>query len=446
MGLTVDETAFGYNAALLSRTGHDENGRLLPLFVLSINGQDWRQPVTQYYLAGLFKIFGPSIYLLRFSSILITLLSSFLLFCLAKKINGNLFALFAVAIFLATPLIMIQSHMGLDNIMPIPFTLLWLFGLYRYGQTKKLRYVAISAVSLGISFYTYKGMRAVVPVWGVISILYLYFLKINSLKSIFFFSLFISPFVLAIPYLHHLYPGAIFGGARPKTESIYDFLYPYLSSFDPTFLYIKGDATPFHSTGRHGMMLLVTLPIFIIGIASSVRLKRFHWFLLLAFFSAPLLYGFVDSVHRASRLMCLIPLYSLICAVGLSCLSGLKSKIATPLLALFLFAAAFNYYDFVKFYWHDYAKFTQNFLGDLKPYLSFKQLKIESEMLDLKPYVSDDISSDFFASIYFPHGLPEIHRDLSPPPGSILLTNREEVPGMVRLKNVKLLYHHLQTN
>lgn len=444
MGLTVDESAFGLNAALLSHSGYDENGRFMPLFVLSINGQDWRQPVTQYYLAALFKIFGPSLYLLRFSSVLITLFSSLLLFYFAQKISSILFAAFAVMIFVATPLIMIQSHMGLDNIMPIPFTLFWLFGLYQYSQTKKIKYIAISAISLGISFYTYKGMRAVVPVWGVISVFYLYLLKINSVKSIFFFSLFVSPFIIALPYLHHLYPGAIFGGVRPKTESVYDFLYPYLSSFDLTFLYIKGDATPFHSTNRHGMMLLSTLPIFIYGIFSSLKSKKtFYRFLLLSFFSAPLLYGFVDSVHRASRLMCLIPPYSLICAVGLDHVLKIKSKLKTAILIIFFAIATYNYYDFVKFYWNDYAKFTQNFLGDLKPYLSFKQLKDQSDKLKLKPYISDDISSQFFESIYFPDGLSKIHRDLSPPNGSILLTNRENIPGMTRLDS-KPLYYYFQ--
>lgn len=45
-GLTVDESAFGYNAALLAKTAHDENGRFLPIFVHSTKQTDWRQPVT----------------------------------------------------------------------------------------------------------------------------------------------------------------------------------------------------------------------------------------------------------------------------------------------------------------------------------------------------------------------------------------------------------------
>ena len=79
-GITGDEAAFGYNAILLSRTLHDENGRKLPVFVLSLNGTDWRQPVTQYFITAYFKIFGPSLFNLRFTSVLIAVVSIWLIY------------------------------------------------------------------------------------------------------------------------------------------------------------------------------------------------------------------------------------------------------------------------------------------------------------------------------------------------------------------------------
>ena len=41
-GITGDEASFGYNGILLARTLRDENGRRLPVFVLSLGGTDWR--------------------------------------------------------------------------------------------------------------------------------------------------------------------------------------------------------------------------------------------------------------------------------------------------------------------------------------------------------------------------------------------------------------------
>jgi len=444
MGITGDEDALGYNAVLISRTGHDENGRFLPLFVLGNNGTDWKQPITQYYISILFKLFTPSIFLLRFSSILITLISSLLLFKLSKIIFGTSYAALTIFVFLTTPLIMIQSHMGLDNIMPIPFAIVWIYCLFQYQQTQKTKYLIISAISLGINFYTYKGMRAVVPIWYILSLIYIYQKPLlSNIKHYFIFSLYSLPFVLISPYLNHLYPGSIFGGSRPYFENIYNFLYPYLSSFDPTFMYIKGDELLYHSTTYHGFFLLASLPIFILGIYNSVRSNKFSRFLLIIFFTTPILYGTVNSVHRASRLMCLIPFYSLICTFGFIKLTEISKKYYKYIYALIFCIFLINYFDFLNYYYFDYAKKTQAIVGDLKYYLSFKSLKTCSDKLHLTPYVSKDISHKFFESIYFDDNLKYINQDQSPPSGSILLTNRNSIDGMTNL-NANLKYHQLQ--
>lgn len=443
MGLTADETAMGYNAALLSNSYHDENGRFLPLFVLSNDGTDWKQPVTQYYLAILFKIFSPSLFLLRFSSVIIVILSTFLLYKLLRQQDysfGN--SVFSLLIFLSTPLIMIQSHMGLDNIMPIPFILIFLYFLFKFQKFSKFKYLIISALSLGITFYTYKGMRAIFPIWYFLSILYL-FIPRKKYLSVIIFSAFSLPFMLISPFINHIYPGSIFGGARPQFDSIYNFIYPYLSSFDLTFLFIKGDETLYHSTGIHGMFLLSTMPLFLFGIYSSITKNKNSRFLLALFFFAPMLYGSVNSVHRASRLMCLIPLYAIICINGLMLIKLIIKKYYVLILALLLILMSANYLDFLIYYYNTYAKLTQSVVGDLKPYLSYKYLKDESIKTNLIPYVAKDISNPFYEAIYFPDGIHVIHEDSTPPSGSILLSNRKIIEGMNNI-NANMLYYYIQ--
>ena len=119
-GLTTDEAAFAYNAALLEKTGHDQNGRFMPVFVLSINGVDWRQPVSQYFITAFFKIFGPSIFSLRLSTVVILLLSTFLIYFWLSKIDNRQTGIIGSLVFLTTPIVMIQTHMALDNIFPYP--------------------------------------------------------------------------------------------------------------------------------------------------------------------------------------------------------------------------------------------------------------------------------------------------------------------------------------
>ena len=448
-GLTVDEAAFGYNAVLLSETGRDQNGRFLPIFVLSIDGKDWRQPVTQYYLAGLFKVFGASVYGLRFSSVIITIISTILLFFLTSKLLSTRWAIFSSLIFLTTPLVMIQSHMGLDNIMPIPFTIIWLYRSYLFTKTQKKRYLVLSALSLGINFYTYKAMRAAVPVWVLVTIGYIliyhykdhWFLTIKkSFKDILVFSLSVFPFFAVIPFLEMKYAGAILGGSSPSFSSIYSVIYPYFSSFDITFMYIMGDLTKFHSTQQHGMMLLATAPLFFTGLYYAVRRKGFWAFVLISYFSAPLLFGLVGSTHRASRLMMLIPLYSLLVTLGAKQLWENIPKIYyRSSLILIILLMVINYTDFVNYYWFTYPKFTEEVFGHLDYYKSYEKLAKEASARNLAPYIVEDIASSsgesgrFFEAIYFEAPTIKIHQDEIPPQKSILMTHRENVPEMNKL-------------
>lgn len=437
-GLTVDESAFGWNAALLSKTGHDQNGKFLPLFVSSINNSDWRQPWTQYYLTVFFKIFGISVYNLRLSSVILILFSSILLFKFVTKLLDWRYALVSVFLFVFTPIIFMHSHLGLDNIMPIPFAIIWLNNIYQYQLNKKDKYLIYSAIALGASFYTYKGMRAVVPIWATLSVFYVIYLnykpKINTIKLIkktlpFIFA--ILPFFLIIPYLSHLYPGAIFGGARPKISDIYTLVYAYFSHFDLNFLFIKGDALLFHSTQKHGMMLLMTAPLFFIGIYQSIRKKSFWLFITLTFFSAPLLYGLVDSVYRASRIQVVVPSYVLICILGLSTITKYKySKIIISFLTILTFL---NLFSFLKYYWFTYPKFTENIFGNMNRNESYRVFAKESQQRDLPHYVDSEAYEGFFDNIYFDKPSIILDHQEIPPPHSIYLSTKGDLPGFEKL-------------
>lgn len=440
-GLTLDEASFGYNATLLSQTAHDQNGRFLPVFVLTSDGHDWRQPVTQYYYALLFFIFGPSVFLLRFASVLIAAISTLMIYYLARKLIDQNSALIAAAVFALSPLVYIQSHLGLDNIVPVPFALLWLIAFYHYSQTKSRQWLIISAVSLGLAFYSYKGMRAIVPVWTLTSLFWLYSsAKQNKFKapSIFFFSL--LPFFLIIPILERLYAGATLGNSRPVYNHIYEFFLPYLSSFDPSYLFVKGDLVANHSTDRHGVLLLASLPLIILGTYASFQSKNKFWrFITISLFLAPLLYGLVGSVHRYSRLMALLPLYSLLAGLGWQALFHFKSLLVKPIAFLLLLLTVLNFTDFFKFYFTTYPGVTYSLVGELDYHLDVKQQSLIAKKQNLTPLTHGQVTQEggdalkFYQAVYFGEPLQSIPNDEPTPPGSILMTQRAQVPGMVRV-------------
>jgi len=444
-GLTIDEAAFGYNGVLLSESYHDENGEFLPFFVNSISGKDWRQPVTQYFIAFVFKFIKPSVFTLRLSSVLVALFSVYLIFLLARKLLGEKYAYISSILLVTTPIIFIQSHMALDNIMPVPFALMWLLCIFQFEKKKSMKYLFLAGVSLGISFYTYKAMRIIVPVWGMVTVVYLYSKVAGSVKEKIsnLFEQFVAffsgafPFILLIPFLSANYPGAMAGGYRFKSMPLHDFLLPYLSTFDPSFLFIKGDLTPYHSTGIHGMFLLATLPLFLIGLYRAIK-KRGYWtFVLLSFFSAPLLFGLVNSVYRASRLLVMVPSYVLISALGIKYLSKRKVWLFITLLLV-----AINFIGFSKYYWYKYPKAVVGSFSQTKD-LNYSIFAKEAKKRGLKPFVDEDMyNSDgdvafFYEAAFFDESISKWKVDMELPEDSILMTYRENVEGLVPL-NLKL--------
>jgi hypothetical protein len=70
-GFFTDESSIVYNAYTISQTGSDEYGVRWPLYFRAFNlgaSQEYKNPTYIYLLAGLFKIFGPSIWLARILS------------------------------------------------------------------------------------------------------------------------------------------------------------------------------------------------------------------------------------------------------------------------------------------------------------------------------------------------------------------------------------------
>src|SRR3989339_1537486 len=305
-GLTIDEASFGYNAVLLSRTGHDENGRFLPVFILSINKTDWRQPITQYFITSFFKIFSPSVFTLRFTSAIIGAISVSLIYLIG--------GIWASILLIFTPVFFMHTHLGLDNIMPVPFILVWLICLLNYSKNKNIKNLIIAGITIGISLYSYKGIRVFIPVWLLTSSIYI-FLQ-GKMKAVFIYLLSALPFFVIIPYFEFQYAGAILNNTKLDFSEPFRFIYRFLSNFDFSFIFGKGDQMLIHSTGLHGALLLISLPLFIIGLLNSWKKNIFYKFLIISIFLGPILFGFFGLIHRASKMISLVPFYSLISAFG----------------------------------------------------------------------------------------------------------------------------------
>lgn len=411
-GINGDEAAIGYNAALVAKEAHDQNGRFLPLFVSAFELTDWKQPVTFYTTVLAFKLFGPSFLLLREVSVFFVLTSALLVFLLAKDILEIRGAFISILIFLTIPAVMIQSHLALENIAPVPFAILWMWMLAKYKNNYESKYLFLSAIFLGIGLFTYPGMRLVVPVYTTLTIFFIYYfnrkkkLKIVTLEA-FKFLLIVLLFPILMYSVKNQYPGAILAYNRPfGVQSYQELILPYISSFDPSFLFIQGDSTPYHSTGRQGVFLLATLPLFALGLFKIAQKKDpLLIFVLLTFILTPLLYGLAASIHRGSRLLVLLPFYTIITALGFSFIMEIKKwgKFIIMVLSLIIIL---NYWDFLKDYWYAYP--TRVKADFSKPYhLLFENAWQRAKQNQSAVFIQDNfrtqnsIAIDFFEKIYF---------------------------------------------
>lgn len=345
-GINGDEVGIAHNAALMSKSLTDENNNFLPLFVYA-KTSDWKQPVTVYATSAVFKLFGISFTNLRVTSVLFAIASIIIFYFLCKEVFNLKFFLIGSLILITTPIIMIQSHLALENIAVLPFIFLWLLML---SKNKKDYQVVLAGVFLGIGIFSYLGMRIIVPVLSLITLIYL---RHNIKKCLLFLSG-VVPFFVLLYISSFYYPSAVVGSFSGSIPSLDVYLLRYLSIFDVSFLFLHGDASPYHSTGKAGMFLISTLPLFLFGIWDILKRKKsFEILILSSFFLLPVLFGFVPDIHRASRLLALVPIYTIVSTIGFVSLPKKMSFVMITLIAI-------AYWFFVKDYWFSYPKRVEN--------------------------------------------------------------------------------------
>ncbi|RJR25690.1 hypothetical protein C4578_01130 [Candidatus Microgenomates bacterium] len=460
-GINFDEASIGYNAALISDDLHDENGRLLPVFILTLDGKDWKQPSNVYFAALIFKILGKSYFNLRLISVIYAVVSGFLFYKLLRLFVSQFLSLIGLVLYLTAPSMMIQSHLVLENMALLPFFMVWLYFLLSYSLKPKPYKALISGIFLGISFYSYKGMRAMVPVYLVLSVFYFLYLdfyplpdlkKIKALlikaKPLFYFLIGIGPFLLPVNWLNSRYAGAVYDPRVFIPTSLYESALIYFGNFDFSFLFAKGDSMLTHSTGRHGIFLGPTFFLFFLGLFQLAKEKKHqYYFVFLTLILTPVLLMRVGSVYRASRLMMYIPLATFIFTLGVKKILEYKTAVLKyALLSAVILSVGFFYSDFLKHYFGPYPKrISQDFSPNFNE--AFKSLAELSRETGKTPYVEYDdynrhfTDMQFFREVFFPkEDLKMWPRDFDPfPENGLVLTsiggsgeiiNYKEIPAL----------------
>jgi 4-amino-4-deoxy-L-arabinose transferase-like glycosyltransferase len=339
--LLWDEAALGYNAYSILQTGKDEYGTTLPLIFKSFG--DYKPGVYVYLATPFIALFGLNSISVRLPSIILGSFIPLILFLLIKTISpkSQKLALLS-AFFISFNPFNIHFSRGSWETNVLTFQLLLgSYLLIKYLKGDKVKNLFLSALTFGISLYTYQAAKMIAPL--IILVTLIVFNKLLSLKNVKAYLLgFILPlFLFSLPILQGVlfssdsnrlkvvslfsYPRSeqettqILSESNPTNYQIFhshpiffsrNFLSRYFNHFTPEFLAFKGDWQNLrHSAPYIGVLLYPSLIFFFIGLFSNTLHKKQKLFFALWLLAAPIPAALTrDSVTAVRAMSLSIPL------------------------------------------------------------------------------------------------------------------------------------------
>lgn len=409
--LNWDEISHGYNAYSILKTGKDEWGVSLPLIFRAYG--DYKLPVYIYLTAADELVFGLTPLAVRLPSALAGIgtvaLTYFLVLGLFKG-RRNL-ALTSALLVAVEPWSLFLSRGAFEANLGL---FLIVSGIYFFLKSlQRPRYLILAAVLLGLSVWTYNSARIFVPLLlTVMVIIYWPQLKKKVLLSrkllgvsVLLFALFFIPmfFQLANPAGQARYGkvAILDEGAIAKIEAArnssklpsflnrlvnnrvsyfaYEFTKNWFSHYSPSFLFFSGGTNYQFSVPGRGLLYLLNLPFFVLGLIYLLKNYRerstkliLAWLLL-----APVASSLTREAPHLLRAIVMLPVPMVISTLGFFWVFKNKIIIALYTLALLLFlenylVAYFTGYrekyswawqygykeavEYVKSIYHDYDK------------------------------------------------------------------------------------------
>ncbi|MDD4026877.1 MAG: phospholipid carrier-dependent glycosyltransferase [Candidatus Shapirobacteria bacterium] len=378
--LLWDEAAIGYNAYSLIETGKDEYGKTLPIIFKSFG--DYKPGFYIYLAAPFIKIFGLNATATRLPSVLLGSLLPILIYFLIKEINpkAHKTAIIAAIITVFNPYSIHFSRGAWESNVLTFELVLAAFLFFKYINKKSNKYLLFSAITFGLTLFTYQAGKMISLF--LIVILFLTNLSIVNLKNIknLFLNFVFPLFLFSLPILYGLFFSSnanrlkvvsLFSYPRPTQESIiiknesnqldYDlfhnqfvffgrnFLLRYFNHFSPRFLAFEGDwQSPRHSAPYVGVILYPSLIFLIIGIffaLSRQKIDKLGIFFFLWLIVAPLPSALTRDIVQSLRSMSFsIPLIYFI-SVGIYVVVNKYKNIFVYSLIIGAYLVSFFYYS-----------------------------------------------------------------------------------------------------
>ncbi len=383
-----DEMMFALQAQSIAATGHDLEGRLLPLYfeMRLIGERVWFHPILVYVTALFLKVLPLTEQTVRIPSTVIGVIDVLLMYFIARRLFESRAKAFGAAALLAiTPAHVIHSRLAMDFIYPVPFVMGWLLCLLIYLERRQLRMLGFATALLGVGFFSYIASMITMPLLVVVTLLALWSTSTRTAAP---YAVavagFLCPLLVAAPWLLYHWsfvtdtlsryqigvaagaatgvaargsPHAIVRGmlAGLRPSMLTERLSLYWRFFDPSYLFVSGGFTRLTSTTRHvavfPLAFLVLVPLGLIQMVTARRTPT-SMVVFLGFALAPVAACLtVLEPYASDRELVLLPFGVLIAAYGAERLLEVRtpSRHAAAVGLLALLPLHFLFFEFDYF-------------------------------------------------------------------------------------------------
>src|SRR6266498_708770 len=163
--LHYDEVYFAIQAHSIAVTGHDTNGRFMPVYFEASSGS-WFQPAVVYFTALFLTLLPLSDAVLRLPTVFISLFNVILIYFIARKIfEREAWAVVTAVSLMLTPAHIIHGRLALSYVYPVFFLLAWLLCLMIFLEREKPWLLFVATTFLGLGFFTYIAAVAMMPLY-----------------------------------------------------------------------------------------------------------------------------------------------------------------------------------------------------------------------------------------------------------------------------------------
>lgn len=419
--LHIDEVATGYDAFCISNYGVD---RFLTSFPVYFPNYGQGQSALCIYISALFmRMFGTNIITLRMPAVIFSYLTLIYGFKISKEVcKSKSYSLLFVWLFGMVPYFTMASRWSLDCNLMLGMSTVFLYYLYIAIKKKSYRSYIIAGILGGIVLYTYCLSWVVMPLFLLLSLSYVAYIKQINVKQL--FCLGVPMFVVALPLiifqfvnifnLEDIRIGSLTIGQIPvyRSESFYISDY-FINLFEAAKNVLSHDGLPYNAFSAHYTLLRISVPFVILGLISMfikflqmIRKKENHMivFVFIWFLSMGLLAGTLDypNINRMNAIFFVLLLF-LVEGIHFVYSTG-KRRWRQILLSLCAIIFVAEHLLWSGYYYDEYANdLNRQYLsyGTMDSLVAYMDNELEEDVLKQKTYFMGEYAADDLALYYY---------------------------------------------